>query len=59
MEFTALQDFYSPETRSDYCAGLGYRAQSDDEVLMKLIPKWIAEGKIQPGRNGATVLGKE
>ena len=57
MRFTALQDFYSAETQSQYVSGLSYRAA--DERLHKLIARWIAEGKIVEGGPEAAVSGKE
>jgi hypothetical protein len=59
MRFTALQDFYSDETQSQYVAGLSYAAGLSDEKLRELIPKWIAEGKVVEGGPEATVVGKE
>ena len=51
MQFTALVDFWSDETRSQYCAGLSYTAHDDEAhaKLRELVPQWIAEGKIARG----------
>ncbi len=59
MRFTALQDFYSDETQSQYVSGLSYTVRAADERLHKLIARWIAEGKIVEGGPEATVAGKE
>lgn len=72
MEFTALQDFFSPETQSHYSAGLSYTARAADdypldampekraaevkarcEALARLLPQWVKEGKVMPGRPAA------
>lgn len=59
MEFTALKDFFSEETRSQYGKGLSYAAGPDDKALLKLIPKWVKEKKVALGRPAAaTVSGK-
>jgi len=59
MRFTALQDFHSDETQSQYVAGLCYTVGQMDERLYKLVARWIAEGKIVEGGPEATVAGKE
>lgn len=57
MEFTALKDFYSEETRSQYAKGMSYTAR--DDKLLKLLPKWREEGKIELGRvQPARITGK-
>lgn len=68
MEFTALQDFDSEELGSRYLAGMSYTARpvTDAEPprvqdlrakLLELLPQWIEEGKVAPGRSGAVVKG--
>jgi hypothetical protein len=57
MEFTALKNFSSPELHSDYVAGLSYSARAGDRKLRELLPQWVKDGKVQLGRNGATVKG--
>jgi len=59
MRFTALQDFYSPETASQYVSGLSYTVAAADVRLHKLIARWIAEGKIVEGGPEAKVAGRE
>jgi len=59
MRFTALQDFYSDETQSQYVCGLSYTVGPADERLHELVAKWIAEGKVVEGGPEATVAGKE
>jgi hypothetical protein len=45
--FTALEDFYSEETRSQYVKDLGYTANNPE--LEKLAEKWVREGKVRWG----------
>ena len=59
MRFTALQDFYSAETQSQYVAGLSYTVGPTDERLHRLIARWIADGKIVEGGPEASVSGKD
>jgi hypothetical protein len=64
MQFTPLQDFFCEELRSQYCVGLSYTVRpkpadpdipgdketpKEQTVLGKLLPKWIAEGKVRLG----------
>ena len=58
MEFTALKDFFSEELKSQYVAGLSYTVRPADAKLAKLVPVWIKEGKVEPGRSGAIVRGE-
>ena len=46
-QFTALTDFYSEDTQSEYIGGMVYTARDGDETLLKLLPKWIKEGKVR------------
>jgi len=57
MRFTAVQDFFSEETQSQYAAGMSYAAA--DDRLRDLVAKWIAEGKVVEGGPEAIVVGKE
>jgi hypothetical protein len=69
QEFTAVEDFYSEETRSQYTKDLSYTARAPDDygkatskdkkvlaararctALNKLLPQWVAEGKVVMGR---------
>lgn len=50
MDFTAVEDFFSKELGSQYCKGLSYTARPQDTKLLALLPKWLEEGKIVPGR---------
>ena len=45
--FTAVQDFFSDETQSQYVKGLGYTVQN--ERLGGLVERWNAEGKVELG----------
>jgi len=45
--FIPLQDFSSPELESDYITGLCYTARSGDDLLLSLIPVWVAESKVK------------
>lgn len=36
MEFTALQDFYSPELKSQYTKDLSYNARDPDDPALKV-----------------------
>lgn len=42
MRFRALQDFISPELRSEYLAGLIYTVRPGNEILADAVPKWVA-----------------
>lgn len=58
MRFTALEDFFSPETKSQYVKGLSYTARTP--ALAALVEKWLAEGKVAVGGAPAGKLsGKE
>lgn len=59
MRFTAIKNFYSEETGSEYVAGLSYQAQPQDKLLLELIQQWIADGLIREGGPQAIVSGKE
>jgi hypothetical protein len=55
MRFTALQDFHSDETRSDYVIGLSYTV--DNEKLAALVERWLKEGKVELGGPAARLTG--
>ena len=59
MRFTALQDFYSDETQSQYVAGLSYETRSDDHKLIELVPQWIVVGRVELGGPVARIAGRE
>lgn len=47
MKFRAIQDFFSEETRSQYCEGLTYTVRTEDEVLAGLLQQWVKDGMIE------------
>ena len=59
MRFTALQDFYSDETQSQYLAGLSYETRPRDHKLIELVPQWIVDGLVELGGPAARVSGRE
>jgi hypothetical protein len=59
MRFTALQDFYSEATQSQYVAGLSYETRPGDRRLTELIPQWIVDGLVELGGPAAKVIGRE
>ena len=59
MRFTALQDFYSDETQSQYVVGLSYEARPGDFTLIELVPQWIVDGLVELGGPAAKVMGRE
>ena len=59
MRFTALQDFYSDETQSQYVAGLSYQTQPGDHKLIELVPQWIVDGLVELGGPVAKIAGRE
>jgi hypothetical protein len=58
VRFIALKDFWSEETGSQYCAGLGYTVRPESHKLRELIPRWLEEGLIAEGGGTATVAAK-
>lgn len=56
MRFTATQDFFSEETKSQYVEGLSYTVR--DEKLAALAKQWLKEGKITLAEPAAKVEGK-
>lgn len=60
MRFTALIDFFSEETRSQYTAGLSYTVRPGHpghDKLAALVEIWLAEGKVRLGGPEAEVTG--
>jgi len=57
-KFTALENFTSDETRSEYVEGMTYEAQESDEVLMAIIDEWITEGRVREGGPESEVSGE-
>lgn len=57
MQFTPLEDFFSPELKSQYCVGLSYRARPQDTKLLALLPTWIKQGKVRQGMPDGPVTG--
>lgn len=52
--FVALVDFFSEETKSQYCAGLSYTVREDK--LGSLVDRWVAEGKVQMGSSAPSEI---
>jgi hypothetical protein len=46
MQFTPNEDFFSEETKSQYCKGLSYTAQ---DGLLEHVQRWLEEGKVRLG----------
>ena len=59
MQFTALKDFFSDATKSQYVAGLNYTAGPNDNALLALIPVWVDEKKIVLGGPAAALSGTD
>jgi len=57
MRFTAIDNFFSEETQSQYIAGFAYEARAEDAMLLELIPRWIEEGKVREGGPQSQVSG--
>lgn len=62
MRFVPLQDFFSPETASQYVKGMSYRVRPGNDGLARLARRWLAEGKVfvpeeRPGTQDAAVGG--
>jgi hypothetical protein len=57
QRFTIVEDFWSDELQSQYCAGLSYEAQDDNTKLLELLPQWIAAGKAREGGPTVEVTG--
>jgi hypothetical protein len=48
IQFIAKQDFYSPEMRSAYCAGLRYSLYDENTKLQKQFKEWHKDGLVEP-----------
>jgi hypothetical protein len=59
MRFTAVQDFYSEATESQYVAGLSYETRPGDHKLIELVPQWIVDGLVEIGGPVAKIAGRE
>jgi len=58
MQFEALIDFWSDETRSQYVAGFVYTARSPD--LERLVEAWVADGMVRRvERSGSGLAGRD
>ena len=57
QRFTAKQDFFSPETKSQYVKGLGYTVDDGNDKLAGLVKQWLKEGKVELGGPAAKVKG--
>ena len=55
--FTVIDDFKSEELNCEYVAGMSYEARDEDSILLDLIPKWIADGKVREGGPASEVSG--
>jgi len=49
VQFTPTKDFYSKETRSQYCAGLTYSVKPGNVLLEELVPQWFEAGLVNIG----------
>ena len=55
--FTVIDSFLSPDTASQYVAGMSYEARYDNTKLLGLIDGWIREGKVREGGPASVVSG--
>lgn len=46
LQFVALVDFHSEETRSQYVKGLSYKVRPGNEKLRALAEQWQRDGKV-------------
>jgi len=56
--FTAIHNFWSDETESEYVAGLSYLARPEDTKLAPLVDRWIEAGLVREGGGVAVVIGR-
>jgi len=54
--FTAVEDFWSEETKSQYAKDSSYTANTEE--LDALVDRWIDEGKVVLGVTSAKVRGE-
>jgi hypothetical protein len=47
MRFKVKRDFHSPELKSQYVKGLSYMVRPGNDLLAKMVPQWLSEGKIE------------
>lgn len=59
MRFVPLQDFFSEETKSQYCNGMFYSVRPSNTKLAALVEKWLAEGKVRKATDVAVVKGSD
>lgn len=45
IQFTPVEDFFSDETKSQYCAGMSYKASN--EAMLDLVLGWSSQGKVE------------
>ena len=45
IQFTPTEDFFSDETKSQYCAGMSYKATN--EAMLDLVLQWSSQGKVE------------
>lgn len=45
VQMIPVKDFFSDETKSQYCAGMSYKVNS--EALLELALRWEEEGKVE------------
>lgn len=57
-QFTAIEDFYSKDLNSQYCAGLSYTVRDGDTNLSALITGWVKENKVMLGGISSKVEGR-
>lgn len=49
MQFTALQDFWCEELKSQYTKGMTYTVRAGNDRLAQFVTKWLAAGKVTLG----------
>ena len=57
QRFTVLDDFFDEELQTQYLAGFSYEAREEDELLNRMLPRWIEDGKVREGGPEAVVTG--
>lgn len=56
--FTAIENFSSPETKSEYVKDMSYTVRDGNDKLAKLVETWVAEKKVVLGGPAAKVSGQ-
>lgn len=46
MQFTPLEDFFSDELQSQYCAGQNYTVRPGNDRLAELVAAWAAVSRV-------------